>query len=46
MINYILIAVLAVILGLPVWYICRAKKQGKACVGCPHAGNCAHKCGK
>lgn len=33
--NYILIAVIAVIVGFACWYIIRAKKKGKKCIGCP-----------
>lgn len=33
--NYVIIAIIAVILGLAAWYIIRAKKNGKKCIGCP-----------
>lgn len=39
-IDMIIIAVLAAILGLAGWYICRAKKSGKKCIGCPHGCSC------
>ncbi|MBQ7096214.1 MAG: FeoB-associated Cys-rich membrane protein [Clostridia bacterium] len=41
--NYIAIAILALILGGAIWYIIRAKKSGKKCIGCPESGNgCCH----
>lgn len=38
--NYIVLAVLAVIVGLAVFYIYRSKKKGKKCIGCPYADSC------
>ncbi|MBR4073682.1 MAG: FeoB-associated Cys-rich membrane protein [Clostridia bacterium] len=40
--NYIIAAVVLVIVGLAVLYIVRAKKSGKKCIGCP-AGGCSSK---
>ena len=42
MTNFIIIAVLAVILGIAIRYIVKAKKSGKKCIGCP--GNCGCSC--
>ena len=42
--DYIIIAVIAGILGLAVWYIRRAKKKGASCIGCPEGGNCSGNC--
>lgn len=39
--NFILAAVLLMIVGLAAGYIIRAKKSGVKCVGCPHARECA-----
>lgn len=39
--NYIIIAVLAVIIGLAAFYVYRAKKSGKKCIGCPDSGSCS-----
>ena len=36
--NFIIIAVVLVIIGLAAWYVIKAKKSGKKCIGCP--GNC------
>ena len=33
--NYIIIGVVALIVGLASLYIYRAKKSGKKCIGCP-----------
>lgn len=45
MIDWILIGILAVILGAAAGYIYKAKKSGHKCVGCPHAGSCGAKHG-
>ena len=44
LIDLIVIAVVAVILGLVIFYIHRAKKKGVKCIGCPDGGNCSGKC--
>ena len=38
--NYIIIAILVVIVGLAVGYIYKAKKSGKKCIGCPDGCSC------
>ena len=43
MANFIVIAVIAVIVGASALYICKAKKRGVKCVGCPDSGSCASK---
>ena len=43
--NYIIIAVLVAIAAGIVWYLYRAKKRGKTCIGCPYSGQCGGKCG-
>ena len=42
--DLIIIAVLLVILGGAAWYVYKAKKSGKKCIGCPDGGSCP--CGK
>ena len=37
--NFIIIAILLVIIGLAIWYIVRAKKKGQKCIGCPYNGS-------
>lgn len=48
--NAIIIVVLILILGLAGYYVYRAKKSGKKCIGCPHSGACqsgnGNACGK
>ncbi len=41
MIDLIVIAILLVIVGGAIAYIRKQKKNGAACIGCPHAGACA-----
>jgi len=36
--DLIIIFILAVILGLAIGYIYKAKKSGKKCIGCPESG--------
>ena len=42
MMDWIVIAILAVILGGAAGYMYKAKKSGKKCIGCPDAGSCGH----
>ena len=42
--DFILIGVLVLILGGAAWYIYKAKKSGKKCIGCPNSGSCSGKC--
>ena len=49
LIDVVILAVIAVILGCAGWYICRSKKGGKKCIGCPNscacsAANCSGGC--
>ena len=41
--NYIVIALLALLVGGAVAYIVKAKKAGKKCIGCPYAATCGKK---
>ena len=43
-IDYIIILVIALIVGGAACYIYRAKKSGQKCVGCPHAKTCSGGC--
>lgn len=43
--NLIIIAVLAVIIGLASGYIYKEKKRGVKCIGCPDGGSCGGNCG-
>ena len=44
MIDIIIIAVIVVIIGLASFYVYKAKKVGKKCIGCPHSGKCPSDC--
>lgn len=44
-VDYLIIGVIALILGLAGWYVYKAKKSGKKCIGCPYSGKCASGCG-
>ncbi len=43
--DFIVIAVIVVIIGLALAYIIKAKKSGQKCIGCPDAKNCGGSCG-
>ncbi|MBQ4333106.1 MAG: FeoB-associated Cys-rich membrane protein [Clostridia bacterium] len=34
-IDYIIVAVLLLVVGVAVWYVVKSKKSGKKCIGCP-----------
>lgn len=40
--DWIIIAIVALILFFAIRYIYKAKKQGVKCVGCPSSGCCSH----
>lgn len=42
--NYIIIAIVVIILGAALLYIRKAKKSGAKCIGCPDSGSCSGKC--
>ncbi len=43
--NFILIAVLVVVLALAIGYVIKQKKKGIKCIGCPDSKNCSGNCG-
>ena len=43
-IDFVIVAVIALILGAAILYIRKAKKKGVKCIGCPDAGACSGKC--
>lgn len=43
--NIIIIAVVAIIIGLAGYYIHKEKKRGVRCIGCPNGCSCNRKCG-
>ena len=44
-VDYFIIAIVAAILAGAIYYIYRAKKSGKKCIGCPDSGSCSGNCG-
>ena len=44
-IDYIIIAIVAAIVGGAAFYIYKAKKSGKKCIGCPDSATCSGNCG-
>ena len=38
--DYIIIAILVIIIGAAAWYVIKAKKSGKKCIGCPDGCSC------
>ncbi|MBQ7797335.1 MAG: FeoB-associated Cys-rich membrane protein [Lachnospiraceae bacterium] len=43
MTDFIVIAILLLIVGAAIFYIRKEKERGATCIGCPHAGECAKK---
>lgn len=42
MVDFIIIAILVILVGAAVAYIVKAKKSGVKCIGCSAAGGCSH----
>lgn len=42
--DYVIIGVVVLILGLAAFYVYKAKKSGKKCIGCPDSGTCSGNC--
>ena len=42
--NFIIIAVLLIIIGAVIFYIVKSKKRGDKCIGCPYAKQCGGNC--
>lgn len=42
--NFIIIAVVVLIVVLAGVYVYKAKKSGKKCIGCPDSGSCSGNC--
>jgi len=43
-IDFVIIGVIALIIGGAVAYIIKAKKSGKKCIGCPDSSSCSGHC--
>ena len=42
--SIIAIVIIIAVVGLAAFYIIKAKKSGKKCIGCPYADSCGKKC--
>ena len=43
--DIIVLVIIAGILGFAIFYICKSKKSGKKCIGCPDSSACPGSCG-
>lgn len=43
--NFVVIAIVSLIIGLAVRYIYKEKKRGVKCIGCPNGCSCSGQCG-
>ncbi len=42
--NVFVVLILVAIASGIIWYLIRAKRKGKKCIGCPYAKQCGSKC--
>ncbi len=42
--ELIIISVVVLILAAAIFYVYRAKKRGRKCIGCPYSGECNGGC--
>lgn len=42
--DIIIIAIIAIVVGLAGLYVYRAKKKGRKCIGCPDSSSCSGNC--
>ena len=40
-VDFVVIAVIIVIVGMAAFYVYKAKKSGRKCIGCPDGASCA-----
>ena len=45
-VDWLILGVILAAVGLSVFFICRAKKRGQKCIGCPHSKTCGGCCDK
>ncbi len=43
--NIMIVAAIALIVGLAALYVYKEKKKGNKCIGCPHSSSCNKNCG-
>lgn len=41
-VDMIILTVIAVVVGLVIRFLCKAKKRGVRCIGCPEGAKCAN----
>jgi len=44
MTDIVVVAILALVIGLASFYVYKAKKSGKKCIGCPSSSSCSGAC--
>ena len=44
MTDFIIIAVIACIVGAIIFYLVKSKKKGQKCIGCPYCNQCGGNC--
>ena len=44
LVDILIIVIVAAILGFAAWYIYKAKKNGRKCIGCPNGAACGGQC--
>ena len=42
--NYIVIAVLVLVIGAAAFYVLKQRKKGVKCIGCPNGSDCSGDC--
>lgn len=42
--EVVAVVLIALTVGFALFYLFRAKKTGKKCIGCPYASSCSGKC--
>ncbi len=42
--DIVILSVIAAIIGAATWYVIKAKRSGKKCIGCPDSGSCTGGC--
>ena len=43
-VDYLIIFIVGLIVGLAAGYIRKSKKNGRKCIGCPDSGSCSGNC--
>lgn len=41
-VDYLVICIMVIVIGLAALYVIRAKKKGRKCIGCPSGASCPH----